>query len=162
MSNNLIGRILSNPPVNPPLDQPYKPSFWERIQDAYDNLVGGFIRIIRANGWFNTGAVLGALLLEPISSIRAAFEYVIYGCFCDARFSNVNPVELSDEQLEFNPVLCIHGNFHAETAYTSIAAELENHPTYKPGVFTVAVNSGEVTEEDFQLIEARMDEIIDL
>lgn len=149
-------------PHNPAVILEGASSFWEKIRDSYDQAVGSFIDFLQEQDWYAASVALGTLLLEPISSIRAGFEYLFYGCFTKARFSNIDPKELTNEQLALNPVLCLHGNYHAPTAFTRIAKTLRNNPKYRPAVFTLDLNSGAITDEDFERINAKIDQIKDL
>lgn len=159
MSVELIDR---NPPLlsdNPQDGQAEELSCIQKIQDVYDRIIGSFLDWLKDCGCFPLSGVLGALLLEPISCLRTAVNYLLYGCCTQVRFSNVNPEELTAEQLELNPVLCIHGNFLAQTSFTSIAETLGSNPDYNPAVFTVQVNCGWITNEDYELINAKIDQI---
>ncbi|MBI2743906.1 MAG: hypothetical protein HYX48_08335 [Chlamydiales bacterium] len=103
--------------------------------------------------------VVSCILSEPISTLRAFFEWLIYGWGGEPHFSGVNPTAITEEQRRFNPVLCLHGNYNSPASFTSIAAAFQEDPHYHPAVFTVSLPHGEITAEDRNIINTKMAQI---
>lgn len=154
MSSDLgINRSTSSPPL--PLTYSENSSCWEKIFNAYQRMILYLLECIKPCS-IAAYLALTTILLEPCAVIRAVFDRLIYG-WGSPRFSNVNPVVLTPEQLDLNPVLLIHGNYDMSTAFTGIAESLNN--SYNPAVFTVDLPSGMITAEDYRIIEEKIKEI---
>ncbi len=149
---------MSIPPIEKiliPID-PLNPSEEEsccgRIFLAYQRGIRAFCEYLGDGvGKF----VVSYMLSEPVSVLRAVIEWLIYGWGGEPHFSGANPKEITEEQRRFNPVLCLHGNCHSPSAFTSIAAALQKDPDYRPAVFTVSLRG----EEDTHIINEKMAEI---
>lgn len=120
----------------------------------YSNTIEGMVQFLFKNGWFWFGVVFGTILHEPWQVVKASFLYP-FGLKKQFQFYGMNPAAITGEQLR--PILLIHGNLHNQSAWISLAKELK-----KAGigpVFTLNLPSGNITDRDFALIGAKINQI---
>jgi hypothetical protein len=145
--------------LNPyfPQNPPSEPACFDRVYGVYERIILSIADCIEPYSR-PIQILIIVFFLEIDYVIKICFDTVFYGCCRTPHFANVNPDELTQEQLQIRPVLCLHGNFLKPTAYTGIAQALAD--SYNPGVFTVELPSGGgPDEEDDRIIEEKINEI---
>lgn len=131
-------------------------SICQRISNAYRNAIHQFVNFLQKHKFYVTAMVLGTLLLEPFQAIKA-------GCISPAswkkhfNFYNMNPKTLSNEQLTKQPILLVHGNYHNQSAWISLAKKLRL--SNLGPVYTVSLPNGSITLKDYEIIQSKIDEI---
>ncbi len=133
-----------------------KLSLPDRIYVVYRNTILKLLEFLKKNEWYMTASTLGTLLLEPWQSLKAAL-LMPFGMKTHFNFYNLNPRNLTKEQLDKEPILCIHGNLHNQTAWLSLAKSMQSiglGPLY-----TINVPSGEITTKDYEILEMKIKEI---
>jgi hypothetical protein len=128
-----------------------------RVFTLYHRIVSALVEWIKAHINQGAAAIIGTFLLEPGSILRAVFDWVVYGFRETPHFSGVNPQDLTDDQLQMPPVLCLHGNYHCPAAFTEIAKALRE--SYNPAIFTIKLPSGRITDRDRDLVREKIQEI---
>lgn len=100
--------------------------------------------------------ILGTLLLEPWQAIKSALmSLALLKPHFD--FYNTNPVTLTKEQSNKQPILLIHGNYHNESAWISLAKKLKS--SNLGPVYTVRLPNGDVTDKDFEILNKKTEQI---
>ena len=133
-----------------------KDSFIDRIKKYYLLCVKSLVLYLRSFGWKITAAVTASFLGEPICNFMASVCYLL-GLVKPFRFYDLNPKEITKEQAEKRPIILIHGNYSNPSNWLSFAKELKKHDLGP--VYTVYLNSGNLTEKDVTIINRKMDEI---
>ncbi len=131
-------------------------SFCQRICNIYKDAIQNFILFLAKHKFIVTSMVLGTLLLEPCESIKAAFM-IPAGLKKHFNFYNMNPKTLTREQLNKQPILLIHGNYHNQSAWISLVKKLKAE-NLGP-IYTVNLPSGPITDKDYKAIKEKVDEI---
>jgi hypothetical protein len=139
----LIQASLAKPPS----------SCWQRIATCYRKTVQGWIASLKKRKCYITAMVIGTLLLEPGRAIKAMCMGLVNGKR-PFNYFRLNPKTLSKIQKEKIPILLIHGNYHNQTAWLSLAKKLRS--SLLGPVYTLNLPSGPVTERDFALVEKKI------
>lgn len=100
--------------------------------------------------------VVGALFWEPLKSLQAGMamnegkerEFHPYG---------VNPVELTEKQLNSTPILALHGKNGTQGTFLAMARAFQEGDVGP--LFTLNLCEGELTMEDQMRIDAKIQEI---
>lgn len=132
------------------------PSLCERISEAYNNAIRKLVEFLDKHQWHATAMVIGTVLQEPWESIKAGF-LCLANWKSHFNFYNMNPTTLTEEQLKKQPILLIHGNYHNQSGWLSLAKHLE---ASKLGpVFTANTLHGDISDADYDIIQRKIDEI---
>jgi len=134
-------------------------SLYERVSSFYQRKIQKFVEILQENKWFKTSMVLGTLLSEPLSSIKAGFYYSL-GQKKAFNFYNLNPKSLKEEQIDKRPILLIHGNYHNQSAWIDLAKKMNYlNPNPLGPIYTVNLPNGSITDKDYEIIHEKFLEI---
>lgn len=131
-------------------------SLGKRISNCYREAIRTFVRFLQRHNFFVTSLVLGTLLLETGTALRAGF------CAPASwkkhfNFYNMNPKAITEEQSKKSPILLIHGNYHNQSAWLSLAKKLKDQ-NLGP-VYTVNLPNGNFTDKDFEITFKKIEEI---
>jgi hypothetical protein len=102
-------------------------------------------------------SIILSLIWEPLSSLRAALS-CIFGKKPSFNFYNLNPTKLRSRQLTRTPILLLHGNYHNQSAWLSLAKKLKKFH-FAGALFTVTLPNGPVTQKDYEIIYKKILEI---
>ena len=131
-------------------------SFLARIRVAYLTFVQKLIGAMYKAKWCGLAMSMGSLLVEPLHSIRAGLTTPL-GWLKRFHFHGLNPKKITPEQVHKRPILLIHGNYHNQSAWLSLAKKLK-----KAGLgplYTVNLHQGPLTESDREILHRKIDEI---
>lgn len=106
------------------------------------------------------GNVVCSLSAEPAEAIYFGFK-MMQGMGKNLHKFGLNPTEITESQAKYQPVLLLHGNLHNQSAWLPLA-EFLYHKKYQGPVFTVNLPSLEITEADYEIINNKVYEIMDL
>lgn len=133
-----------------------KPSFFQRVRNAYLKAIRKFVKFLQKYELFATSLVLGTLLTELWPAFKAAFIGAAY-YRKDFNYYHMNPKILTQEELNKQPILLIHGNYHNQSAWISLAKKLQLN--YLGPVYTVNLPGGVITDKDYEILDEKMEEI---
>lgn len=131
-------------------------SFCQRISNIYWNAIIKFVTFLKKKEWYLTAMVLGTLLYEPWQALKAGFLNLA-NLKKPFNFYDMNPSALTNEHLNKQPILLLHGNYHNQSAWTNLAKKLKLH-NLGP-IYTVNLPHGDVTNKDYEIIQRKIDEI---
>lgn len=92
---------------------------------------------------------------EPKTNIKAALTFLL-GVKKKFNFYNLNPI-ITESNAVKNPILLLHGNYHNQSAWLSLAKILQKN-NIGP-VFTVNLHNGPVTEKDQWIVDEKVNSI---
>ncbi len=144
--------------IQSPISQapiPQKPSLCQRIWTAYVNAVQKMVDALGRRCMI-LAVIIESILLEPWKVIKAGFLFPI-GWKKQFNFHRLNPETLSAEQAKMKPILLIHGNYHNQSAWLSLAKKLKN--AHVGPVYTINLPSGEITDRDCSILQQKITEI---
>lgn len=133
-----------------------KTSLYQRISTAYTNMIHKFIQFLKKHNWFVTSMVLGTFLIEPWQAIKAGFMNPT-SWKKHFNYYNMNPIVLTEGQSKQQPILLIHGNYHNQSAWISLAKKLKL--SYFGPVYTVNLPNGSITQKDFEIVQKKIEQI---
>lgn len=133
----------------------HKKSRWQKIGTSYRKTIESLVLYL-TKYCFRLAAVLGTLLTEPWSAIKAACRFP-FNWRNHFNYHDLNPKTLTIEQAKKHPILLIHGDFHNQSAWLTLAKKLK-YAGLGP-VYTINLPSGEVTQYDYALILQKITEI---
>ena len=118
----------------------------------------GNSRDIRDRDWiYYCLAALGTLTLEFKHMCNTRFNSLYASGV--VHYYGLNPTEISSEQAEFVPLLLIHGKWHNQGVWFSIARTFQEKGIKNP-LFSINVEDSEMpTSRDYEIIEKKFDEI---
>lgn len=125
-------------------------------KNSYTSAVQKLVSFLRKHNLRVLAMVLGTLLHEPWQAIKAGFSSIA-SWKKHFNFHEMNPKALTVEQLSQQPILLIHGNYHNQSAWLSLAKKLKNK-NLGP-VYTVNLPNGAITHKDFEIIQRKMEQI---
>lgn len=134
-----------------------KPRVSQKVWAIYKHTIHCLVQFFRIQRWRFTALVVGALLLEPLSCFRSAYDQ---RCGAQKKYHEfeVNPKSLSSKELNKKPVLLLHGKNGNQGMLRYLAWRLQNDPDIGP-VFTVNLSEGELTMKDRDIVEQKFAEI---
>ncbi len=100
--------------------------------------------------------MLCTLAAEPVDSILCAFR--MFQGFGVMSNYGLNPVKLTDLQTQYPPILCLHGNYHNQSAWLPLAEYFQEH-AYPGAIFTLNLPAGNFTHTDTDLINQKIESI---
>lgn len=101
--------------------------------------------------------IVCTLVAEPVDSISCAFR-MQQGVGTMNNYG-LNPVKLTDIQAQYPPLLCIHGNFHNQSAWLPLAEYFQKNE-YPGAIFTLNLPAGKFTHADSKLINQKIESIM--
>lgn len=133
-----------------------KPSLFQRLYNAYLNAIRQFVTFLQKYEWYATSLILGTLFAELLPAIKAAFMSAA-NLKKDFNFYGMNPKVLTTEELKKQPILLIHGNYHNQSAWLSLAKKLQS--SNLGPVYTVNLPCGAITDKDYEILDDKLEEI---
>ena len=127
------------------------------IWASYKHALSTLVHVLRANRWRHSANVCGALGLELFSCLKDEYNR-FWDTKKDYKEFGVNPLFLSKELAEKRAILLLHGKGGNEGQMRELARYINNSQKLGP-VFTLNLNSGEMTMEDTPLVEDKLDSI---
>lgn len=100
--------------------------------------------------------VLCTLAGEPVDSILCASR--MFQGLGVMRKDGLNPVKLTALQAQYAPILCLHGNYHNQSAWLPLAEYFQKH-AYPGPIFTLNLPAGNFTHTDTDLIQQKIESI---
>ena len=93
------------------------------------------------------------MLLEPFEVLKVSFR-MPKGHGTLNKYG-LNPVQLTEIQAQYPPILCIHGNYHNQSAWLSLAKHFKKEQ-YPGPIYTLNLPSGYITPKDMELINQKI------
>lgn len=122
----------------------------------YRAVIQRFVVFLKRLGWNDLSSVLGTILVEPWQALKAGI-LELASWKEPFNFYGMNPQVLTEEHLKQRPLLLIHGNYHSQAAWLSLAKTFQSHALGP--LYTVNLPSGWITQKDYQLIQHKIEEI---
>ncbi len=151
-------RILSAQAESPSLllEKPPKFSWFSHISHVYRNFIKKFVQFLEKHDYRVTAMILGTLLVEFWHALKAGLTSPM-SWKRHFNFYQMNPTELTPEQLKKHPLLLIHGNYHNQSAWMSLAKKLKSYDLGP--IYTVNVPNGKITYRDYEIVQKKISEI---
>lgn len=122
----------------------------------YRTTIQRLVGFLKRRGWSDLSSVLGTILVEPWQALKAGLMEAA-SWKKPFNFYGMNPQVLTEEHLKRRPLLLIHGNYHNQAAWLSLAKTFQAHALGP--LYTVNLPSGLITQKDYQLIQSKIEEI---
>ncbi|MCP5504277.1 MAG: hypothetical protein H7A41_03900 [Chlamydiales bacterium] len=123
---------------------------------GYKHLVAIAMQFLRKQGLQGPARVFGALSWEPIASINAGFD-IWNGKVAHFDKYGMNPTVLTDSEKLQAPTLLLHGRDGSQGMFTALGAYFKKNQMGP--LFSVNLADGELTEEDFDVVDQKIKEI---
>lgn len=131
--------------------------FWRsQISHAYRNVIKRFVKFLEKHDYRVVAMILGTFLIEFWHAIKAGLTSPM-SWKRHFNFYQMNPKKLTQEQLKKHPILLIHGNYHNQSAWISLAKKMKSCGLGP--VYTVNLPNGVITYRDYEIIQKKIDEI---
>lgn len=126
------------------------------LYQGYKHLVATVMQFLRKQGLQGAARVFGALSFEPIVSIYAGLD-IWNGKVAYFDKYGMNPTVLTESEKQHPPTLLLHGRDGSQGMFTALGAYFKEN---KMGpLFSVNLADGELTEEDFDVVDQKIEEI---
>ena len=137
-------------------------SIYKKVENFYLEKVQVLFLFLHKKHWDFLAGIVITLLIEPHNALRAA--YLMQKGLDRKRFTNLNPTILTKKQLEFSPVLLIHGDSSGSGIFGPIVEQLTKDCHHRPIFFIDLISpSGVVSAENhLKPVMARVKEIVAL
>lgn len=126
------------------------------LYHGYKHLVATTTQFFRGQNWQGVARVFAALAWEPITSIWAGMD-ISRGKGQIFNLHGMNPTSLTTEQKGKNPVLLLHGRDGSQGMFTAMGAFFKSEEIGP--VFTINLADGELTEDDYVVVNGKIEEI---
>lgn len=120
------------------------------------NAIRKFVQFLEKHRKPVAAMVFGTLLMEPREALRAGFM-TFSNWKKPFNFFGMNPLEITEEQSKKRPIVLLHGNYHDQSAWLSLAKSLKRH-NLGP-VYTVNLPNGSLSDLDFEILRKKIQEI---
>ncbi|MCB1115209.1 MAG: hypothetical protein KDK71_01970 [Chlamydiia bacterium] len=128
----------------------------ESLYYRYKQVVANVTQYFRQNEWQGAARVFAALAWEPLTSIYAGWA-IQKGKSPSYTLSGMNPEVLTEKEKMQTPILLLHGRGGSQGMFEEMGAFFEQEGIGP--VFTVNLTDGELNEGDFDIVEAKIQEI---
>lgn len=126
------------------------------LYHGYKYIVAAATQFFRSCNWNGVARVFAALAWEPIVSVWAGLD-IRRGKVETFDLYGMNPTSLSLEQKRQSPILLLHGRDGSQGMFSAMGAFFK---TEEMGpVFTVNLSDGELTEDDYGVVNDKIEEI---
>src|ERR1700722_825929 len=126
-------------------------------ETRYRDSIRSFVELLTRASLNLPAMVLGTFLSEPLQALRAGV-LCPFGWMQAFHFHNLNPHEVAEEHKSLRPILLIHGDYHNQSAWLTLASFLKRE-NIGP-VYTVNLPNGPITDVDYRILNKKVDEII--
>ncbi len=112
--------------------------------------IGSFLQKFKL---FKLSMIITSLLSEPVDSIIHGIR-MIKGKNKDFYIHGANPQQLSEEQKQYLPILCLHGYAHNQSAFEQILLSFKNtnpnQPVFTLNLLDIEINDAKIAEKEIQ------------
>lgn len=127
------------------------------LYHGYKHLVATITQFFRGQNWQGVARVFAALAWEPITSVWAGLD-ISRGKAKTFNLHGMNPTFLTAEQKKKKtPTLLLHGRDGSQGMFTAMGAFFKGEEVGP--VFTVNLAEGELTEDDYDVVNGKIEEI---
>jgi hypothetical protein len=125
-------------------------------QEPHQKRIKALAKSFNDHGLHSLKMFVCTLAAEPVESI-------LFGLRLPRGFGNLsnyglNPSKLTPAQAQYPALLCLHGNYHNQSAWLPLAKYLYNKK-YPGPIFTLNLPAGSITQQDTKLINEKIESI---